>query len=216
MRAQRETWIQDLDGRADYKFFLGLPESADEDVVSLDMPDGPIWDAVRGCGHRTPVGQRKTEALARYALENGYDFVFKCDDDTFIRVDHLLAGGFERFDYSGFTEQHWERDIAWYRWCQGGAGYWLSRKAMALVAEYGLHLVPIEDYAVGQLLHRHEIMPYHDARYTPTPDPRRPDWITAHQVEPDRMYALAASLPKPEAVTTTVSDHAEDVIDRSS
>lgn len=188
MRAQRETWLQDLDG-ADYKFFLGQPEGYEPDAVYCDFPDGPKYKDSK-CIFRTRVLNQKTEALAHYALIHGYDYVFKCDDDTYIRPDLLLNSGFEQHDYSGFTEPHYAFGFGHYRWAQGGAGYWLSRRAMRIVDEHGLHLVPAEDFAVGQLLARNGIQPFHDERYTPTAEPKRADWITMHKVGTARKREL--------------------------
>lgn len=196
MQAQRDTWLRGLGGLADYKFFMGRPASEDSDVVSLDMPDGPIWLSYRD-GPRTLVLNRKTEALVKYAYENGYDYVFKCDDDTYAWPDRLLWSGFEKYDYSGFVDRHYARDIGFYHWAQGGSGYWLSRRAMFVIVEHGLHLVAAEDFAVGQLLARHDIHPHHDARYIPGAtlhDLAHPSHqiLTLHKVIPEWMHRLHA------------------------
>lgn len=199
MQAQRETWIQDVLDNLDtcyaleYKFVLGQPEGDEPDAVYCDFPDGPKYRDAKQM-FRTRVLIHKTEALARYAFANDYDFVFKCDDDTYIRPDLLLNSGFEQHDYSGFTEAHYDFSFGHYRWCQGGAGYWLSRRAMEIINEYGLHLNPAEDFAVGQLLARNGIQPHHDERYNPVPKPKTEDWITLHKVGAARMRELHAAL----------------------
>lgn len=194
MQAQRETWLADIEG-ADYKFFLGYPETEAEDIVLVDSEDGPIWEGGVG-GRRTWIPNVKTEAIVSYALDNGYDFVFKCDDDTYVRAGALLAGGFEEHDYSGFTEKHYTIALGFYRWAQGGSGYWLSRRALEVIAEHGLRTVVLpEDFAVGNALATHGIHPYHDDRYAPGvtkeelehPDPRL---LTLHKVSPDWMRRL--------------------------
>lgn len=194
MQAQRDTWLRDMHGIADYKFFLGLPHSDAEDVVSLSTSDGPIWVSYRN-GPRTLVLNRKTEGLIKYAFDNGYDFVFKCDDDTYVWPHRLIWGGFEQYDYSGFVDRHYAKDIGFYHWAQGGAGYWLSRKAMSVILEHGLHLVPAEDFAVGQILARHGIKPHHDARYVPGATTHAlanpsPNFLTLHKVSPEWMHRL--------------------------
>lgn len=195
MQAQRDTWLKDLVGMADYKFFLGHPASDAEDVVSLDMADGPIWLTSQRNGPRTLVLNRKTEGLVKYAYEQGYDFVFKCDDDTFAWPHRLLLSEFEKYDYSGFVDRHYAKDIGFYQWAQGGSGYWLSRKAMAVIVEHGLHLVPAEDFAVGQILARNGIHPHHDARYVPGTTPHdlshpSVQFLTLHKVSAEWMYRL--------------------------
>lgn len=200
MAAQRETWLQDLDDKADYKYCLGLPGGSEPDVLYLYQADGPLWER-RGDGvsHRTWVLNRKVEALCRYAVERDYDYVFKCDDDTYVNVDRLLASGFEQHDYSGSTDRHKAEGIGEYRWCQGGAGYWLSNKAAAIVAESGLTTIRAEDFAVGGLLHRHGIHPQHDERYLPAVSEEfleqvtaQDDWITLHKINPAWMRRLHA------------------------
>jgi hypothetical protein len=187
MEAQRDTWLRDLQGE-DYKFFVGDPAVEAEDIVHVPYADGPVWEGHR----RTLVLNRKAEALIRHAIENDCDYVFKCDDDTYIRVPELLASGFEQYDYSGFTEPHWTVRTGQYRWAQGGAGYWLSRKAMEIVAANGLHLARAEDFAVGELLAQHGITPHHDQRYNAASKPKSEDWITLHRVTPAAMRTLHA------------------------
>jgi len=196
MQAQRETWLQGLSGLADYKFFMGRPHCDDSDVVSLDMPDGPIWVSYRD-GPRTLVLNRKTEELVKYAYDNGYEYVFKCDDDTYAWPHRLLWSGFDEHDYSGFVDRHYARDLGFYHWAQGGSGYWLSRRAMKIIVEHGLHLVVAEDFAVGQILAKHGIHPHHDARYIPGATLKdlahpRQQFLTLHKVTPEWMHRLHA------------------------
>ena len=203
MQAQRETWLKDLKG-ADYRYFLGLVDDLTEwdstDVVYINSPDGPVWQGP----HRTWVLNRKTEALVRYALTRGYDYVFKCDDDTWVHVDRLLDSGFEEHDYAGSMDRHYDFALGRsYEWAQGGAGYWLSRRAMEVVAANGLHRARAEDFAVGQLLAANGIRPHHDGRYRPAvsesdledttswlPSPRNSRLITLHKVSPPWMHRL--------------------------
>lgn len=188
MAAQRETWLRGLEG-ADYKYFLGQPAVDDEDVVTVDCPDGPNWEGHR----RTWWLNRKTEALARYAIAHGYDYVFKCDDDTYVYPDRLLASGFEAHDYSGSMDRHHDFELGHsYEWAQGGAGYWLSRRAMRIVAT-GLTSVRAEDFAVGRLLAANGIRAHHDGRYCPAVQQGeypKADPVTLHKVSADRMREI--------------------------
>jgi hypothetical protein len=187
MRAQRETWLKDLPESIAYKYFLGQPCGDDPDAIYLPMADGPIFERKF---QRTWILNRKTEALVRYAFERDYDFVFKCDDDTYVHIERLLASGFEAHDYSGCTDLHHAKNVGNYHWAQGGAGYWLSRRAMAVVSQHGLHRMREEDFAVGQLLAANGIAPHHDARYVPklTPaDIKNPETVTFHKVDPALM-----------------------------
>lgn len=198
MQAQRETWF--IDCPCDYLYFLGEPytnASAEDmpDIFRIEgLPDGPNWEGTA----RTPHMLRKVEALVKYAWDGGYDFVFKCDDDTYVRPRQLVESGFEHWDYTGGREVTWvnqpvEKTGAPGRFIfefgQGGPGYWLSRKAMQVILDHGLHLYPGEDVAVGQLLALNGIRLHPDPRYitierkTAIPD----SFLTLHKVGPAEM-----------------------------
>jgi hypothetical protein len=90
----------------------------------------------------------------------------------------------------------------------GGAGYWLNRAAMEIIANCDIHefawpgttitvngdRVMAEDCAVARILGKHGITIHGDARYSPEmtmnfPSPDN-DLITTHRVSPDRMLFL--------------------------
>lgn len=153
----RETWGRDVVG-ADLRFFVGAGNGAlKPDEVRLNAPDD--YDGLT----------LKTKALAQWAVQNGYDAIFKMDTDTFIVPARLLACGFERYDYvgkvcpggakfngskvSGFLD--WRNVVVPEVWpYMSGLGYWLSRRAAELVVN-----MPIvhwaEDLCVGQVLGPH-------------------------------------------------------------
>jgi hypothetical protein len=160
--AQRETWLCDLDGRADFRYFFGQPAlAADPETVYLDCPDGPLFNGIA----RTDVPEQKTEGLARYALTHDYDYVFKCDDDTYVNIDRLLSSGFAEHDYTGRMCKLYSFAIpGWFQFAEGGGGYWLSRPAMEIVAR-GLRRGWSEDMAVGHAMAEHGIAANHDDRY---------------------------------------------------
>ena len=108
----------------------------------------------------------KTPAIAQTALGDGYDTIFLCDTDTFLVPRLLLKTGFERYDYFGATRKELGVTFRYtapdrnrrqwflpkcYPWASGGIGYFLSRKAMDIVA----HRDPdiwAEDLWVGQVM----------------------------------------------------------------
>lgn len=136
-QAQRETWIADIPTGVDYRFFLGAPlVIAARDEIILDVPDDYFGLIYKTCG------------LARWALECGYDFLFKCDIDTLVNPQQLIASDFANYDYVGGLN---------YPFASGGSGYWLSQKAMQIIARQSPEIGP-EDVFVAKILGNKQIV----------------------------------------------------------
>lgn len=209
-QAMRDTWLKDLvPFGIPHKFFFGMgqgePELADS-VILRDVDDG--------YGSLT----YKTRASLRWARAEGYDFVFRCFPDTYVRVDRLMACPFYEHDYYGdFRQEEGGRTDGGtgkyqptlqqaQNYASGGAGYWLSRKAFSLLLDapvIGVWRDEITTYAedlwVGNILGRGPLLRYFDDRRfvnhgsTMWPNPGN-DTITAHMSCPSRydkasMYA---------------------------
>jgi Galactosyltransferase len=170
----RETWLRDCP--VDYKFFVGQDAPpTHSDIVNLPCGDGYL---------DLPF---KTQEICKWAVLRHYDFIFKCDNDTYVRVDRLLASGFASYSYSGFD---WAGAGGY---CSGGAGYWLSKIAAAhvadatLVADYGdetRRSLKGEDLQIGEALRAVGILPHGDDRYhlrLPGPEPGN-NIITLHDI----------------------------------
>ncbi|HEY2251916.1 MAG TPA: alpha-1,2-fucosyltransferase [Planctomycetaceae bacterium] len=72
----------------------------------------------------------KVREMCRWALdETDCDWLFKCDDDTYVRSDRLLAVDVRGHDYVG---AEWTPGAGY---ASGGAGYLLSRRSLRIVAE---------------------------------------------------------------------------------
>lgn len=153
-QAIRDTWGKDIVG-ADLQFFVGTSmfnSSLVPRCVSL-----PVLDDYNSLPW-------KTLNIVLWSLRHGYDFTFLCDTDTFIVPSKLLTCGYEKFDYVGrFNSnqapgmQFPHRDCRGllikqcYGWASGGVGYFLSKRAMQLVAtKQPSHWA--EDLWVGQVL----------------------------------------------------------------
>ncbi len=131
----------------------------------------------------------KTQAICRWARE--YDFLFKCDTDTYASIVRLLASGFEQYDYSGFVRDDGFKP----EYCYGPA-YWLSKKAMNILADADWAAYPsvyptCEDVMVGAILNAHGITPHHDPRYALYHDvlPEN-DIITSHLSHAGRKFQI--------------------------
>lgn len=186
--AQRDTWVKDVRG-ADVRFFVGrgVPEAVPlPDEVFLDVDDGYAG---------LPA---KTQGICKWALGHGYDFVFKCDDDTYVQPERLLDSDFRFADYIGRLRGASGRWPAPY--CSGFA-YWLSTKAMKVVATAALTDDQAEDRWVANTLLSAGISPEADYRYqvvfsernsrSGTEAPRQGNQvIAACEFEPDHMRAI--------------------------
>lgn len=179
--ASRRTWLRAVTPEA-YAFFMGgetapVREPCETDCVYL------------GCGDGYQDLTFKVRAIVRWALERGFSHLFKVDDDTYIDPWKLLASGFEQHDYCGWTRGR--------RYCHGGAGYWLSRRAMELIATDPEPAPdPAEDVYIGKLLQAHGVAMVQDKRYLPQgPRPARADAvITMHKLSPVEMLAFHREL----------------------
>ena len=119
--AIRETWLPEIHGKFDYKFFYGRggnAEFVDEQVLDCD-------DAYRGLAC-------KVWRISQYALTHGYDHVFKIDDDGYL-VPQRLRTAVPVEDYVGRVCAPGDKyhGLAYAR---GGTGYWLSEKALRVLA----------------------------------------------------------------------------------
>lgn len=207
----RQTWLAGQD--IAYKFFVG-------NHYYLPNLEGPIFtttswqpcadEIVLNCDDSYQGLPFKTQAIVRWALDHDHDFTFFCDDDTYACIPRVLKSGFAGHDYSGFfypcvsckpekpepdgychcVTEEGERI---YSYASGGSGYWISRKAMEIVAAAQFIADPLddnkekrssrgEDLQVGWALGRAGIRCHCDERYRLRwPGPRRDNnYITLH------------------------------------
>jgi hypothetical protein len=141
----RETWVADIKGRCDYKFFYGAgthsPIQDDEVILTGD-------DAYRGLAC-------KVQNICKWTLANGYDGLWKLDDDTYCRPERILKVDVEGKDYigriNGATDKYHMS-----RYARGGVGYFLSKKSMTCLASQPVPNPNIpQDYAEDSWVGRH-------------------------------------------------------------
>ena len=162
----RDTWIPEANRLGiDYKFFHGEGAIPKNDVVVL-----PVVDALYGL-------TEKAKAKAQWAYDSGYEYVFSCFPDTYIRPERLLMCGFEGADYMGNVYQF--PDSA--PFCQGGPGYFLSRKMCEAVFNHPLSYLN-DDCFIGDVLNRAGVNRVHHSGFKAFgPGPLRcNDTITNH------------------------------------
>lgn len=113
-QAQRDTFGKEVVG-ADLRFFLGSTAEKDhDDEIILDVDDG--YGGLN----------EKVSAMCRWALDNGYDKVFRFDSDVYLQPARLIEA-IPDADYCGRlrgASGNWPHPYA------SGFAYWLSAKAM--------------------------------------------------------------------------------------
>ncbi len=146
VQAQLDTWVPEaIAAGYDVGVFDGNKLGVSDDYFSL--PD-------------------KTKALCRYALRHGYSSLLKIDDDSYVRVSNFKPvtddyAGIWTKPYDGGTSHPPGRPAmpagTFPHPYAAGPAYWLSARAMQLVAN-----APITDWAedrwVGHVLAEHGVM----------------------------------------------------------
>lgn len=172
--ALRDTWLKDV--TVDYKIFYGQggTHPPKEDEVYLSAPDGYQHSS------------QKLKALIQYALDNGYEYLLKIDDDVFVYWDRLDLN--PTADYIGGGPSNFA----------AGCAYWLSRRAMELTVVNPCFRWQ-EDFWVGCVMENNRIPFTKDARYYIAPSTQNcqyisdaalsnpNDYLTIHSLSPDQM-----------------------------
>lgn len=153
----RETWKKLLPLGVDFKFFYGRSsEIPKEDEVFLDTGDNYYEVA------------HKVKSAIRWALDRGYDYFIKCDDDVFLNP-LIFRSDMYRYDYYGHVV-----DQGGYKFTCGFT-YLLSKRAMEIIdntaienPEYGdsfnhSNMMWAEDKWIGYVLGKNGIFPVHDS-----------------------------------------------------
>jgi hypothetical protein len=173
--AQRETWANNCP----LKFFYGVgnrPYSSEDEIFL------PVPDTYRGL-------VEKVKASITWARSQGYTHFFKCDDDVYLRPERLLTSGYEAFDYLGSYIKERSSDYP-HGYMHGGAGYWLSSKAMDIIINSPIDRIS-EDGWVANKLFEAGIQGHREDRfvYVKRADPRDPKPVSPQE---DNEIILAA------------------------
>ncbi len=174
-----ETWanVSDRDD-VDVVFLVGKQD------CGLPRREGPILYCP--CPDDYDSLPQKTRWFCLWALVNcQFEYLFKCDDDTYVDIPRLLTCGVTA-DYAGYN-------IAGY--ASGGAGYLLSKNAAISVVGRLFEATGAEDRLVQCVLGQAGIPYTPDGRFHaydnawPT---EHNSLITSHYVTPERMRSLHA------------------------
>jgi hypothetical protein len=185
-RRCRETWFEEARQCADVEavFLIGAAGEVSRPVLVDDLLLLP-------CPNDYAALPQRTRWFCQWAIENrSFEYLFKCDDDTFVCLDRLVGYQTRRRDYIG---AEWRPGVGY---ASGGAGYFLSRRAAEWVAGGLAALEGAEDKMVGDVLHASGIALAIEDRFTPYGNyVRRPTGenqvITAHAVSGDLFSASA-------------------------
>lgn len=159
-QAIRDTWA--YNPSQDVRFFVGERKGrAKPDEVIVAAPDD--------YQHVT----EKSREIFKYALDGGYDFLFHCGRDTYTSIKRVMGAGLEKFEYAGcktggsyisgfcpiIPDNH-----GWCEYTSGGAGTWLSRRAMKLILDSPLYH-EADDLLYGWILGQAGIPLYHHSGF---------------------------------------------------
>lgn len=179
-KACRETWLSHPVPGIECRFFLGrrTPLPNEPDVAALWVEDDYRHLPAKGL------------AFYRYALEHyDFDWLFKCDDDTYVVLDRLESLCNDRYDLVG------DMSLADRGFPSGGAGYLMSRMLVEKIVAHG-DLVPAagaEDVLFGQLSRklgaRVHATPRLFLNHSPAPQ-RLNDQVSAHWCSPERLHDI--------------------------
>ena len=145
--AIRNTWLSKWGDLIPHRFFMGQGCNNPKDDELVFYEDD---------GYESVVN--KTQEAYRWAFQNGYDYVFQCDVDTYVFIPRLLSSGFEKYDYIGYLVGHGT-------YAGGGCGYWLSKKAIEYLVSDKPPFPNWSDLWVGNVLSKSNIVAVHDERY---------------------------------------------------
>jgi hypothetical protein len=203
----------------DYKFFIGDDTPTDDDEAAIWESQRGTSDSNRGIDYEAKGIERAKETAAelpvdpqvdevilpvpddyvhlavkvreifRWAYTQGYDFVFKCDVDTYVDIARLMRSGFEKYDFIGGPNG---RNVA------GGSGWWVSRKTMSRVIEARINCCA-DDSWFPTLAQAKGIVLKHDVRYSDNDISPYNNIITTHAgfkagYTPSRMHALRKAM----------------------
>ena len=197
------TWIKDVQAPHDYYFY-------GDELQALTM--AKTWNCTPDDGECRSRLPEKTYKMLTESLNHEWDFLFKCDDDTYLNFNQLVE--FLQ-DYNASDDLYIGKQlINPFPYAQGGAGYILTRTAVqkclkSLKYIYGdkSKNKNAEDYSVGLALRDHKIDLINTGSLsTPNPNIARKDQsvcinaiikenkITTHYVTPETMKEIYGSI----------------------
>jgi hypothetical protein len=176
-QAVRQTWLTQKAEGIDARFFIGaVAAPLEEDMISLPVDDGY---------NHLPL---KMKALYAYALRHfDFQWLFKCDDDTYLKLERLRSLTEIGAEFIGTEFSHGVG------YASGGAGYMLSRRLVEhVVADYSIPDTGPEDVLISKSVLK--ASPLHLTNRLCIGTSRIPvlnnDQVTCHWCSPEKMQAV--------------------------
>lgn len=201
--ACRETWLSHPVPGIECKFFLGrrTPFADEPDVVALWVNDDYNYLPAKGL------------AFYQYALEHyDFDWLFKCDDDTYLALDRLESLCSDQYDLIG------DMSLARRGFASGGAGYLMNRRLVEQIVAHGDEVGPTgpEDVLFGELASKLGARACATPRLyldqSPAPHAGN-DLVTAHWCSPQRLHEIEVLYHEnPISVMTGIHPHWKDEV----
>lgn len=177
--AVRATWLKHSQEGVECLFFLGgeVPEGERNDTVGLDVSDD------------FSSKPNKVLSFFRYALKYyAFDWLFKCDDDTYVDLSRLPELADPRYGIVGDMLME-KRGVP-----SGGAGYLLSREIVEkIVAQGDLSSTGAEDMIFDKLVLDSDLVPHITPRLCMSNDDypgEHNDKVSAQGCNPELMCML--------------------------
>lgn len=177
----RDTWLSSSVRNIQACFFVGEsgPLKGEPDTVVVAANDH--YDFL----------PEKVRAFFVYALKSyDFDWIFKCDDDTYVALERLHELANPKYDIIG------DKSLSRRGSPSGGAGYFLSRKIVErIVEDTSLSKRGSEDIIIGQAAVKHGAEAFATGRlsFSASPYPRQSNNIvTAHWCSAERLQAIHA------------------------
>ena len=136
----RKTWMAQSVAGIECRFFLGRREALEREEDAI-----PLW--VNDDDDHLP---EKVLAFFRYALEYyDFDWLFKCDDNTYVALDRLAELADDQYDLIGDSSLKAKGAPS------GRAGYFLSRSMVENIVAYSdIPSTGAENLIFGELVQR--------------------------------------------------------------
>lgn len=182
---QKHTWLKDLNRDNSIARYI----AADRSLVSSDrymwnLHSLGVTDDYMGLPKKVLIGMQR-------ALRYSWDWLFKCDDDTYVVHKRLMDRLYNSDRAFGCLLSNEEGKS----WASGGAGYALPRKYVEFIVRHMTEIPETgpEDWLIGRFLSEHGYRIDHESRLMPwntdSPSPTN-DLITTHYVKPGAMYTI--------------------------